>query len=75
MKRTTLTIITLLSTVIAIAAPYQIGDYVETDSIPGLVVAVDSTGEHGLIMSVPALRSQDADQWLQAAQQQLQESS
>lgn len=73
MKRTTLTIITILSTVIAIAAPYQIGDYVETDSIPGLVVAVDSTGEHGLIMSVPALRSQDADQWLQAAQQQLQD--
>lgn len=72
MKRLTLTIIAILSTIIALGTPYQIGDYVETDGIPGLVVSVDSAGEHGLIMSVPALRTQDANQWLQAANQQLQ---
>lgn len=40
---------------LANAKKYQIGDYVEYNSIPCIVVYVDSTGEHGYLMSAAAI--------------------
>ncbi len=33
-------------------AQYKVGDYYEKDGVKGIVVRVDATGEHGLIMSL-----------------------
>ena len=42
---------------------YKVGDIMVKDNIPCLVVYVDSTGQHGLIMTPQALREQDIEGW------------
>ena len=36
------------------AQTYKLGDYVEKDGVPSIVVYVDQTGEHGLLLSMKA---------------------
>ena len=36
-------------------AQYAVGDYYELDGIPSIVIYVDQTGSHGLVMSYPAV--------------------
>ena len=39
-------------------AQYAVGDYYELDGIPSIVVYVDQTGSHGMVMSYPAVSSE-----------------
>lgn len=39
-------------------AQYAVGDYYELDGIPSIVVYVDQTGSHGMVMSYPAVCSE-----------------
>ena len=52
-----LTLITLFSTVTT-HAQYKIGDYYEKEGIKGIVVKVDTSGEHGLIMSLDRFKGE-----------------
>lgn len=52
MKKITLLIICALFTTLAVNAQYKVGDYYEKDNLKGIVVRVDETGNHGLIMSL-----------------------
>lgn len=58
MKKILFTLLALLCTVIAHA--YNVGDYYEKDGLKGIVVRVDASGEHGLIMSL----EKSAKRWL-----------
>ena len=50
MKKLLFVIMALLFTLFANA--YKVGDYYEKDGLKGIVVRVDASGEHGLIMSL-----------------------
>ena len=38
----------------------ELGDYMEIDGIPSIVIYVDDSGEHGLVMSATAYDSKEA---------------
>lgn len=59
MKKAILTLLVLLTT-ICVNAQYKIGDIYKSNGLTGLVVDVDETGKHGLILS---LEKTDVD-WL-----------
>ncbi|MBQ6776932.1 MAG: hypothetical protein IJP52_01270 [Paludibacteraceae bacterium] len=63
MQRHWMIIFLLLLCSYTAAQTYKVGDIMVKDNIPCLVVYVDSTGQHGLIMTPPALREQDFDGW------------
>ena len=56
MKRTLVAMIALLSGVFAFGQKYTLGQFVEVDGIPAVVISVDESGEHGLMISAPANR-------------------
>lgn len=58
MKNFLFTLLLLLCSVIANA--YNVGDYYEKDGLKGIVIRVDASGEHGLIMSL----EKSAKRWL-----------
>lgn len=58
MKKTILAVIAMLCSLGANA--YKVGDYYEKDGVKGIVVRVDETGEHGLIMSL----EKSAKKWI-----------
>lgn len=41
-----------------------LGDYMEIDGVPGFVFYLDETGEHGLVMSFPAISEKKAKKWI-----------
>ena len=47
-----LSILLMALAVISANAQYKVGDYFEKDGLKGLVVRVNETGSHGLIMSL-----------------------
>lgn len=52
MKKISLCCTALFISVLLCAEKHQLGDYVEKDGVPSIVVYVDQTGEHGLLMSM-----------------------
>ena len=38
----------------------ELGDYMEIDGVPSIVIYVDASGEHGLVMSATAHDSKEA---------------
>lgn len=54
MKKISLCCTALFISVLLCAEKHQLGDYVEKDGVPSIVVYVDQTGEHGLLLSMKA---------------------
>lgn len=52
MKKLMLCALTLLCALSASAGSYKVGDYYEKDGVKGIVIRVDASGDHGLIMSL-----------------------
>lgn len=52
MKKILFAILTLFCTLSSSAKSYKVGDYYEENGLTGIVVRVDASGEHGLIMSL-----------------------
>lgn len=59
MKRTNV-ILGLILTICVSTFARQLGDYIEIDGVPAFVFYLDSSGEHGLIMSIPAFDAKGA---------------
>ena len=45
---------------VTLSKAQNLGDYMEIDNIPGFVFYLDETGEHGLVMSYPAVSQEQA---------------
>ncbi len=54
LKKTLICLACLLGTTLLHA--YELGDYVEKDGVPAIVVYVDNSGEHGLLMSIKGIQ-------------------
>lgn len=52
MKKVLFALAAMLCTLSANAKGYKVGDFYENNGLKGIVVRVDATGEHGLIMSL-----------------------
>lgn len=59
MKKTIICLTCLLCTTLLHA--YELGDYVEKDGVPSIVVYVDNSGEHGLLMSIRGIQIDPTD--------------
>lgn len=55
MRKIFLAFAALMTGTIAFAQPYSPGQYIELEGVPGIVISVDSDGEHGLAVSMPGL--------------------
>lgn len=52
MKKFLLLFLIVLGATKTVNAQYKVGDYYEKDGLKGIVVRVDNSGNHGLIMSL-----------------------
>lgn len=60
MKKILLLLLIVMGTVTTVNAQYKVGDYYEKDGLKGIVVRIDDSGNHGLIMSL----EKSAKKWL-----------
>lgn len=57
MKKLVISMLCLLGMIQTASAQYKVGDTYEKDGLKGVVVSVDESGQHGLIMSVTGCSS------------------
>lgn len=60
MKRILFFILAVFGAITSMQAQYKVGDFYDNDGLKGIVVRVDDTGKHGLIMSL----EKSAKKWL-----------